>query len=297
MMILFIGVSFQTYFTAPCAREFSGRARGIWVSVLLPTSASFLFLALARSTPPPASSPLFTLWGSRPPPFSSSWRRGAVLPPRPCVDLLWELGGPLRTAAVLVARSSDLPLGAEWQRRRQQHPRQRRRRPPRPLLFPNVRRASPPFPLQRTIARTALGFPRSSGRPSQGKDKTPGPPTSESRPWTQERLPAAWGCLRPGIGALRAGAGASCSCCCRLCCWGCCCGAPAGLRRRARRRRPPRICGRRVSGTEFPFFSSSHLGPHRNVVGLQREGNPCAAGGFGCVGFRRHKSQKFWAAY
>lgn len=94
MTILFTGVSFQTYFPAPCAREVSGRARGIWASVLLPSSASFFFLASRAARLPPASSPLFTLWGSRPPPFSSSWRWGAVLPPRPCVDSLWELGGP-----------------------------------------------------------------------------------------------------------------------------------------------------------------------------------------------------------
>lgn len=99
VMILFIGVSFQTYFIAPCAREFFGRACWIGVSPL-PFAPSFLALALS---PPPASSPLSLLFGSRPPPLSSWRRRGcaASQTSRTC-SVSW---GPLWTAASLSART------------------------------------------------------------------------------------------------------------------------------------------------------------------------------------------------
>lgn len=100
-MILFIGVSFQTYFIAPCAQEFSGRACSIWVPPL-PFAPSFLALALS---PPPVSSPPppSLLFGSRPPPLSPAGGGGcaASQTSRTC-SVSW---GPLRPAASLAART------------------------------------------------------------------------------------------------------------------------------------------------------------------------------------------------
>lgn len=123
-------------------------------------------------------------------------------------------------------------------------------------MFPGVKRAFPPFHLKRTIAGKSFAFwtPWEDGV----RAKRNSLPTA-FRIRTLERLRAAWGCqrgaLRPGARALRARAGGSCSCRrCSCCC--CCAREPAGLRLRARRRRPPCICGRRVSGTEFALLRS-----------------------------------------
>lgn len=99
VMILFIGVSFQTYFIAPCAREFFGRACWIGVSPL-PFAPSFLALALS---PPPASSPLSLLFGSHPPPLSPAGDDGVALPPRP--------QGPAQSAGAPCGRLPPSPLG------------------------------------------------------------------------------------------------------------------------------------------------------------------------------------------
>lgn len=156
----------------------------------------------------------------------------------------------------------------------QQHPRQwrwpRQPRPPRTLLFPGVKGAFPPFHLKRTIAGKSFAF----GTPwEDGPRAKKSPLPTSSGIWTLERLQTAWGCKRgarrPGAQELRARAGASCSCsrCCCCCC--CCARAPAGLQPRAKRRRPSCICGRLVSGTEFPFFLL-HIGVHvRKVLGFR----------------------------
>lgn len=104
------------------------------------------------------------------------------------------------------------------------------------------------------------------------------------RIWTPERLPAAWGCQRGarrrGAQERRARAGESCSCSHRCCC--CSARAPAGLRLRARPRHPPSICGRLVSGTEFPCIPPSQLGtlPNCRASG----GTPVLLHGSGVLG-------------
>lgn len=100
VMILFIGVSFQTYFITPCAREFSGRLGCICV----PPSPlrSFPFLPW-RSRLPAASSPLSLVWAPAPPSLSPAGSGGcaASQTSRTC-SVSW---GPLWTAASLATRT------------------------------------------------------------------------------------------------------------------------------------------------------------------------------------------------
>lgn len=99
VMILFIGVSFQTYFITPCAREFLG---GYVASVcpLLPF-AHFLSCPGAPASPlPPARSPSF---GLRPPLLSLQLAAGAALPPRP--------PGPAQSAGAPCGPLPPSPLG------------------------------------------------------------------------------------------------------------------------------------------------------------------------------------------
>lgn len=97
-MILSIGVSFQTYFIAPCARDFFGRVCWTWVP-LSRSLASFLALALS---PPPACSPLALRWAHAPL-LSLQLVAGAALPPRP--------RGLAQSAAAPCGRLPPSPLG------------------------------------------------------------------------------------------------------------------------------------------------------------------------------------------
>lgn len=85
VMILFIGVSFQTYFITPCAREFLGRACCIWV----PPVSFACFLSRPRAPP---SHPLSLIWAHAPSSLSS-WRPGLRCSPD-LKDLLSQLGPP-----------------------------------------------------------------------------------------------------------------------------------------------------------------------------------------------------------
>lgn len=99
VMILFIGVSFQTYFIAPCAREFFGRA--CWIEVPpLPSAPSFLALALS---PASCLQPPSLLFGSRPPPLPPAGDGRVALPPRP--------RGPAQSAGAPCGRLPPSPLG------------------------------------------------------------------------------------------------------------------------------------------------------------------------------------------
>lgn len=98
VMILFIGVSFQTYFIAPCAREFFGRV--CWSSVPPLPFARFLSRPRALASPclqPPlahlAHAPLLSL----------QLAAGAALPPRP--------RGPAQSAGAPCGRLPPSPLG------------------------------------------------------------------------------------------------------------------------------------------------------------------------------------------
>lgn len=90
-MIPFIGVSLRTYFSAPCAGEFSGRARGVWVLALCPR-----WPPLVDPSSPHGSSRL------SPPSPPYSWRRGLLLAELWAGSVSW---GPLRPAVSLAART------------------------------------------------------------------------------------------------------------------------------------------------------------------------------------------------
>lgn len=94
MMILFIGVSVQTYFISPRARKFLGRARWVW------EASCQLCPRLASGCPRPAcaGSPL-KLFSThhRPPPSPAGGRRSHS---RRTCSVSW---GPLRTVASLAA--------------------------------------------------------------------------------------------------------------------------------------------------------------------------------------------------
>lgn len=100
VMILFIGVSFQTYFITPCAREFFGRV----CCICVPPSPlrSFPFLPW-RSRLPVASSPLSLIWAPAPPSLSLQLAAGAALPPRP--------PGPAQSAGAPCGPLPPSPLG------------------------------------------------------------------------------------------------------------------------------------------------------------------------------------------
>lgn len=202
VMMPFIGVSLRTYFSAPCAGEFSGRARGVWV------------LALCPGCPPPvvSSGPLGSSQFSPLPSPPYSWRRGLLLSELWAGSVSW---GPLRPAVSLDARTcqsarhgsgGSIPASIPASQRR----RRWRPRPPLMLLFPSVSCSLAAFHLERTIgaARALLSLLVEKEGPS---------PVRVVR--RLERLRTAWGC-EPG--AWRPRAGASCSCCgCHCSCYSC----------------------------------------------------------------------------
>lgn len=183
VMMPFIGVSLRTYFSAPCAGEFSGRASGVWVLALCP-----------RCPPHPPvvpSGPFGSSQLSLPsPPYS--WRRGLLLLELWAGSVSW---GPLRPAVSLAARTcqsarhgsgGSIPASIPAsQRRRRWRPRSRLM-----LLFPSVSCSLAAFHLERTIeAARAL---RSLLLEKEG-------PSPARVLWLRrlERLRTAWGC-EPG---------------------------------------------------------------------------------------------------
>lgn len=262
VMILFIGVSLQTYFITPCALEFLG--------------------CVGSGCPSPAHSPPFSPWRSSPPPASSApgarsahapsslqlaEGRGALPPDCRTCSVSW---GPLRTAASLAAQ--DLPLCAQWR-----HPRQRRRRrqprPPQTLLFPVLNALSLLFHLPRKRTIAGKSFALCTWEAFRGRRKIPAA-ASPSGIWTLERLRAAWGCQRgarrPGAGALRAGARPSCRSLLLLLC-----PSAYGAAAPGRRRLPILYLWKTGKWNGVPqCFPSSHLGPHHETAGLQ-EGPLC----------------------